>query len=98
LIARKEGTQQSTEDDLLLIQQYMEREDLTGTVRRVAIGHLVQEAAPPERLREALEPLLEQFTILAVERRVHGTKVEVQWKEPKRPTRRPKKRKKNKQE
>jgi hypothetical protein len=77
------------------VSAYLEREELTTTVRRMAIQHLVlgAELDEPARLRKLLEPMLEEFVVLALKHTQRGMDVEVEWREPKRPTRRPKKRK-----
>ena len=83
---------------MLLIQDYLEREELSDTVRRVTIQALLLEAKEPERIKELLEPILAEFVVRGYKQRNPTKVIEVHWQSPKKPTRRPKKRKKNKQE
>ena len=86
------------DNDMRLIQEHVEREELSDTVRRLTIQALVLEAKEPERIKELLEPILEDFVIRGHKQRNPTSLIQVAWVEPKKPTRRPKKRKKNKQE
>lgn len=89
----KEVADWMLDNDMRLIQEYMEREELSDTVRRLTIQALVLEAKEPERIKELLKPILEEFVVRGHKQRNPTSLIQVAWVAPKKPSKGPKKRK-----